>query len=99
MTGPIPAPDATDAQEVPRYRWYHKALALIFIVFCLELGMFLVIFPWSDVWDRNLFPTLSPEWRAYWDNPYLRGALSGLGILNVYISLVEIFRLRRFARH
>jgi hypothetical protein len=40
-----------------------------------------------------------PEWRLYWDNAYLRGAVSGLGIVNVYISLVEIFRLRRFARH
>jgi len=28
----------------------------------------------------------------------VRGAVSGLGIVNVYISLVEIFRLRRFAR-
>jgi hypothetical protein len=99
MTEPIPAPDAPAVQDGPRYRWYHKVVALIFIVFCLELGMFLVIFPWSDIWDRNLFPTLSPEWREYWDNPYLRGALSGLGILNVYISLVEIFRLRRFSRH
>jgi hypothetical protein len=94
MTEPMPLPEAP-----PRYRWYHKVSALIFIVFCLELGMFLVIFPWSDFWDRSLFSTLAPEWRLYWDNAYLRGAVSGLGILNVYISLVEIFRLRRFARH
>ena len=40
----------------PRYRWYHKVSALIFIVFCLELGMFLVVFPWSDFWDRSFFP-------------------------------------------
>ncbi len=86
------------ATEAPRYRWYHKVTALIFIVFCLELGMFLVIFPWSELWDRNFFSTLAPEWRFYWDNAYLRGAVTGLGIVNVYISLVEIFRLRRFAR-
>jgi len=89
----VPAPEA------PRYRWYHVATALLFIVFCLELGMFLVIFPWSDAWDHNFFSTLAPEWRIYWDNAYLRGAITGLGLLNVYISLVEIFRLRRFARH
>lgn len=89
MTEPVPA---------PRYRWYHKLSALIFIVFCLELGIFLVIFPWSDAWDRNFFSTLAPQWRLYWDNAYLRGAISGLGIVNVYISVVEIFRLRRFAR-
>lgn len=89
----------TEAPEAPHYRWYHKVSALIFIVFCLELGMFLVIFPWSEFWERNFFSSLLPEWRMYWDNAYLRGAVSGLGIVNVYISLVEIFRLRRFARH
>jgi hypothetical protein len=73
-------------------------MALIFIVFCMELGMFLVIFPWSEFWDRSFFFSLAPEWRLYWDNAYLRGAVSGLGILNVYIALMEIFRLRRFAR-
>lgn len=91
MTEPIPVP------ETPRYRWYHVALALVFIVFCLELGMFLVIFPWSDFWERSFFSDLAPQWRLYWDNAYLRGAVSGLGIVNVYISLVEIFRLRRFS--
>ena len=94
MTEPIPAP----APEAPRYRWYHVAMALIFIVFCMELGMFLVIFPWSEFWERSFFFSLAPEWRLYWDNAYLRGAVSGLGILNVYIALMEIFRLRRFAR-
>ena len=94
MTEPIPAP----APEAPRHRWYHIAASLIFIVFCMELGMFLVIFPWSDFWDRSFFFSLAPQWRLYWDNAYLRGAVSGLGIVNVYISLVEIFRLRRFAR-
>ena len=28
---------------------------------------------------------------------YLRGAISGLGVVNLYISLIEAFRLRRFA--
>jgi len=95
MTEPIPAP----APEAPRYRWYHFAMALLFIVFCMELGMFLAIFPWSEFWDRSFFSSLAPEWRLYWDNTYLRGAVSGLGLVNVYIALLEIFRLRRFARH
>ena len=94
MTEPIPAP----APESPLHRWYHIAASLIFIVFCMELGMFLVIFPWSDFWDRSFFFSLAPQWSLYWDNAYLRGAVSGLGLVNVYISLVEIFRLRRFAR-
>jgi len=86
---PIPPPK-------PRYRWYHKVTALIFIVFCLELGVFLLFFPWSVLWDRNFFLSLTPPLKQYWDNTYLRGAVSGLGLVNLYISLVEIFRLRRF---
>jgi hypothetical protein len=47
---------------------------------------------------RGFFASLAPEWRVYWFNAYVRGAVSGLGIVNVYIALLEIFRLRRFAR-
>jgi hypothetical protein len=93
MTEPMPTP------EVSEPRWYHKLTALIFIVFCLELGLFLVVFPWSEFWDRSFYSTLAPEWHAYWLNAYVRGAVSGLGVVNVYISVVEIFRLRRFSRH
>jgi hypothetical protein len=28
---------------------------------------------------------------------YVRGAISGLGVVNLYISLGEVFRLRRFS--
>ncbi|MGO4882225.1 MAG: hypothetical protein ACLP59_15535 [Bryobacteraceae bacterium] len=96
MTEPIPAP--APPPEAPRYRWYHVVQALVFILFCMTLGTFLLLFPWSDLWDRSFFSTLAPEWRMYWDNAYLRGAVSGLGLVNVYISMAEIFRLRRFAQ-
>jgi hypothetical protein len=80
------------------YHWYHKLSAVIFIIFCMELGIFLLLFPWSELWDRNFFSSLSPAWRHYWDNAYWRGMISGLGLVNLYISLAEIFRLRRFVR-
>jgi len=92
-----PAPVAVE--QAPRHRWYHVAMALVFIVFCMEVGMFLVLFPWSDFWDRSFFSWFPADWRLFWDNTYLRGAISGLGLVNVYISLLEVFRLRRFARH
>jgi hypothetical protein len=71
----------------PAYHWYHKMSAVVFITFCLEIGLFLLIFPWTEYWDGNYFSDL-----------YVRGAVSGLGVVNLYISFVEIFRLRRFAR-
>jgi hypothetical protein len=84
--------------ERPVYHWYHKMSAVLLITFCLEIGLFLLIFPWTEYWDGNYFSSLIPGWRRYWDNMYVRGAISGLGIVDLYISFVEIFRLRRFAK-
>ena len=80
------------------YRWYHKFSAVLFITFCLEIGIFLLVFPWTDFWKDNYFASMVPEWRPYWENDYIRGAISGLGVINLYISFVEMFRLRRFSR-
>ena len=95
---PQPIPPSQDAPSRPVYHWYHKISAVIFITFCLEVGLFLLIFPWTDYWPVNYFSTAIPLWSQYWDNMYVRGAISGLGVVNLYISLLEIFRLRRFAR-
>ena len=82
----------------PKYHWYQKVSAVVFITFCLEIGLYLSIVPWTDSWDGNYFSGLLPQMKPYWDNLYVRGAVSGLGAVNIYISLFEIFRLRRFAR-
>ena len=92
---PVHAPIAVPQ---PTYHWYQKVSAVVFIAFCLEIGMYLLIVPWTEYWDSNYFSGMVPQLKDYWDNLYLRGAVSGLGMVNLYISLVEIFRLRRFAR-
>jgi hypothetical protein len=33
---------------------------------------------------------------GYWENAYFRGAVSGLGVVNLYISFIEMVRLRRY---
>lgn len=97
---PSAAESAPAPIAVPRpvYHWYHMMTAVVFITFCLEIGLFLLIFPWTEYWDGNYFSGLLPQMKNYWGNLYIRGAVSGLGVANLYISLVEIFRLRRFAR-
>jgi hypothetical protein len=88
-------PAAPEPPPPPHYRWFHKVSAVLFITFCLDIGLFLLIFPWTDYWDN--FAAFVRAWRPYLDNMYVRGAISGLGVLNLYISLGEVFRLRRFS--
>jgi hypothetical protein len=85
-----PVPD-----EPATHPWYQKLYAILLIVFCLELGCFLLVFPWiSEIWNNNFFASLLHN--GYWTNRYFRGAVSGLGAINFYIAFSEILRLRRF---
>ena len=68
-----------------------RLMGLVWVIFCFELGIFLLIYPWMPNWDHNFFATFRPELRGYWMNSYARGAVSGLGVVNIYIALVELF--------
>jgi hypothetical protein len=87
--------------QTPVPPWFRKLWAVLFVIFCFETGIFLVFAPWIEkTWDRNWLGWIAPEslwWRSFWLNPYLRGTISGIGVVNLYIALVEVFRLRRFA--
>jgi len=74
--------------------WTQRIWALIKFLFCFEIGLFLVVFPWLQTWDVNWFAASTPTLHAIWVNAFFRGAVSGLGLLNVWIGFTELFRLR-----
>ncbi|MBI3209180.1 MAG: hypothetical protein HYZ37_09815 [Candidatus Solibacter usitatus] len=79
------------------YRWYHKVAAVVFAIFVFDLGLFLLIFPWMEGWEHNFFATWREPLRALWMNSYFRGTVSGVGLVNIFLSFVEVARLRRFS--
>lgn len=93
--GPDPISAAPIALERRARPWYSKLLGLCFIVFCFEIGVFLVVFPWLDIWENNHLVLFVPWLEDLWGSPFFRGALSGLGLVNIYISFLEILRLIR----
>ena len=68
---------------------------ILYILFCLEVGTFLLFLPWLGLWENNYFLFRYPEFRSMAANPYLKGAILGLGIVNLLIGLQEIGRFRR----
>lgn len=88
-------PYVEEPPELPKTSWFHKLATLLFIIVCFEVGVFLLVFPWMDYWNANAIAAFSPWVRSIWESTYFRGALSGLGLINIYISLGEVFRLRR----
>ncbi|HTR37256.1 MAG TPA: hypothetical protein VMH80_15230 [Bryobacteraceae bacterium] len=93
---PVEPQTHVEVAEAPAsHSWIHKLGLLLFIIVCFEVGAFLVVFPWTQQWETNALGGLTPWLHDLWINSYFRGALTGLGLLNIYISLTEVFRLRR----
>ena len=72
----------------------NRLLTIIYIVFCFEMGVFLFVFPWISLWSRNYFVGHYPLFAAVTHNYFLRGAISGLGLADVWLALFEAWRLR-----
>ena len=93
-----PTPQPADPENTPPRRllkWHRRVLGICFAIFALEVGLFLFVFPWLRSWDLNWVPLQSPRYRAVWMSPYFRGALSGLGLVNLYVGVSELGRQLR----
>jgi len=95
---PHSAPPAESASPSRGKFWHHRVWAICFAIFALEIGLFLVVFPWMDSWDINHVQRWFPRLQDLWEDRYLRGAVSGLGLVNVYIACGEVIRLIRRPR-
>jgi hypothetical protein len=51
-----------------------------------------------ESWNINHIQRWFPHLQDWWDDRYLRGAVSGLGLANVYIACGEVIRLIRRPR-
>ncbi len=68
---------------MPRRSFATTVLGLLFILYCIEAGAFLVLAPWRDVWVRfaGRFPW--PEAQALILHPIARGAVTGFGLVHL----------------
>ena len=65
-------------------------MRLLLTVFFIETGVVLLLAPWSEFWDRNYFVKGLPLVHALMANNFVRGAVSGVGIVNVVAAIVEM---------
>jgi hypothetical protein len=71
----------------------NRVLRVVLLLLWLELGLALILVPWSEVWDMNYFLYQYPGLAFFVRNSFLRGAITGLGLMNVLFAL-EAFRRR-----
>lgn len=64
------------------------------VVFFIWIGMFLVVIPWTPIWSQNTLIGHNAALHAFLDLGFVRGALSGLGLINVWIGIWEAVHYR-----
>jgi hypothetical protein len=63
---------------------------LILLAYFIEAGLVLLVVPWSPFWDRNYFVQMSPALAALTRSNMIRGAVSGLGVVNLWAAMSEL---------
>jgi hypothetical protein len=60
---------------------------LLSILSSLLIGLVLIVAPWTSLWDSNWLLQPHPAMRDVLLNTFTRGAVSGLGLVNIMIAL------------
>src|SRR6266480_6593626 len=88
-----------------------KLSVVFYIILCLEIGIFLTVLPWwpqglwglSD-WGNNYFLVYAARKTGLYGlqtvvaSGWVRGAVTGVGLLNVGIAFWEIFHFKQTVR-
>lgn len=74
---------------------------LLFVIYCVEAGLFLVIAPWRDFWDlliaRSALSLAHLE--PFLLQPWVRGAVSGFGLVHLIWGVHDLEHLLLRPRH
>ncbi len=91
-----PAPAATAAPDTAAAPVWLQRLSLVMLVlFCVYLGVLVAILPWwTRIWDQNMFINSRPSLAAFLHNGAVRGLVSGLGLLDIWIGISEAIHYR-----
>ena len=71
-----------------------RLLRALLLLLWLELGLLIILLPWTTFWDANYFLNRYPSLIPVLLNPYLRGAISGLGVVDAVLA-IDSFRRKR----
>jgi hypothetical protein len=63
---------------------------LISVAFFLEVGLLLIVLPWSAFWERNYFAYMWPTITPLLKNNFVRGGVSGVGVVNLIAGVADL---------
>src|SRR6266542_5612697 len=88
LTEPSPVTEHTEPL------WVRRVKLTVFVMLCIELGLVLAVLPWHPVWMENSLLQHFPTIRGILRMNFVRGAITGLGLVDVWIGIWEAVHYR-----
>ena len=96
QAAPSPTP-ASSQIDVPGSApvWLQRMSLFVLVLFCVYLGVLVMVLPWwPRMWDQNMFIEARPQLAHLLHNGAIRGLISGLGALDIWIGVSEAVHYR-----
>lgn len=74
------------------------SIALFFALYCIEAGFFFIVVPWTHFWTMNALLQENAALAALAANPFVRGFVSGIGVIHILIGIKDIVRITHARR-
>jgi len=75
--------------------WLQRMSLFVLVLFCVYLGVLVMVLPWwTRMWDQNLLLLSRPALARVLHMGAVRGAISGLGMLDIWIGISEAVHYR-----
>lgn len=95
MTPALTPTPVEGRRTAARHTFSSRLLVIFYVLLCFEMGLLIFFFPWTPFWTRNFFVIHYPWLAAVARNDFLRGAVSGTGLADVWLGIYEIAHRRR----
>ncbi len=77
--------------------WLQRMSLVVLVVFCFYIGGLLVLLPWNTHWwAENGWLQAHPLVDSIAQRGWVRGMVSGVGIIDIWIGISEMIHYRDF---
>jgi len=77
--------------------WRSRLFLLELMFVCFVVGIVLIVAPWTDYWTNNPLLSGFPQLRQILTYDFVRGLVSGLGLADIWLAVIEVIRYREHA--
>lgn len=93
LAGSTPSPSAPPPQRIPR--WLVRTELFLRVMLRIYIGLAVCFAPWTHTfWDQNPIFLQFPSLAIFAAHGAVRGIVSGLGLLNLWIAFQDALRHR-----